>query len=154
MKGLTSTATAESKIQLLARITPVAKSAVFTAVTELGFSINVACLVLHLGSRFKDRDHFCIRAAGQIEQLCCSDSSLPHLEKLFEMYREGSYHKSATTWMTSIWRYLKDSYDFVVFIIPFLTEVLDYGPAEYQKPVLSMLSELADLRFIIRRLVI
>ena len=35
----------------------------------IGFYVNVACLVLHLGSRFDNRDSFCNRVASLIENV-------------------------------------------------------------------------------------
>jgi hypothetical protein len=148
MKGLTSSATAEATTQLLARITPIANHHVFTCYPGLGFPINVTCLLPHLGYRFNDRDHFCSQVAATIEHVC-SDSSLPRLDRLFQLYREGAYEKSSGTWITSICKYLLDAYcekEFHVFMMPFLSEVLEFGPHSFQKPVLQILGVLSQPR--------
>ncbi|XP_062513570.1 protein furry homolog-like isoform X2 [Corticium candelabrum] len=149
IKGLTSSATSETTIHLLARLTPIANHHVFTAYPFLGFPINVTCLLLHLGYRFANRDHFCNQVAETIEHVCLSDLSLPRLDRLFQLYREGSYERTSNAWISNICKYLKDAYcdkQFHVLMIPFLAEVLEFGPHVYQKSVLQVLGVLGRPR--------
>jgi len=138
LKGLTSSATADTTLKLLAKLTTLVNISIIDPSPASGLSLNIIALLPTLVIHFDDVDERSASIATNIAKACEIDKSLSNLGKVMILYKERDYSKSVQTWIEVVCKYILDVFPHLsTTMLALLVEILEQGPNHFQQPVLN-----------------
>uniref|UniRef100_A0A4W4HA41 Furry homolog a (Drosophila) n=1 Tax=Electrophorus electricus TaxID=8005 RepID=A0A4W4HA41_ELEEL len=142
LKGFTSAATTELTLLLFSQLTPVSRLSVVDTSQDIGFPLNVLCLLPHLLLHFHSPTPFCKEAAERIAQVCLEEKNakLANLAHVMTLYKTHSYTRDSFSWVNVVCRYLHEAFsENTLSLVTYMAELLEKGLASMQQSLLQII---------------